>query len=632
MGGFASGLLEHAGEALEKGLQDVTSKTGESSIGRLSQDTAGNKEWLFDLRPEGQAIAKMTEEYHRIRTSTLGEANKNVKAIVDWHQSSDAARNTVPLKTATLGEIHQYAQSQNHPIAKITQKLLDDGGVNPQTNGYDYATKTMEEVHIANQHQARLAGVQGSFGPNYENAVPLIASLQTHPNPSIQSLGQRYADIISNEIRDTTSFNKLPASDFKLKANAAFNTYNKYAEENQIPSLDAHATYTAPTEDERLAMRFLRMTQIPFVAIPHLGQYFHLPASAPVTAIGKAMLNWDSEALSKIVDQAHVTANTEWDSIYTELQGRTGKVAQWTNKPTLGSILSKTFHQPGFNWLRTKQLSAAGAVGYHSAIYWAANAMKGDKAALAELLEMGIDPKDIAAQGGKLNEEQLTKGVYHFVNNRFFFNKTIDNSLLQNKNFILRGAFMYHSFISSEKAFIMRQVIKSMKAGDYKGLAQFVGTLGVVFPFVAPMLKGAELLLRTGSPSQAGDSIKHDYQGMTGQLGLKEFNSTYWDMIAHLGAMGAAYNYMNAIKSSRLANAVIGPLLGTALTHGEDALGAAFGIKGKARLLGRDVTQDIPLVGKPLSHKLFPTRKEEGSTSTGLRSHNSRRGFGGRKF
>ncbi len=175
MGGFASGLLEHAGEALEKGLQDVTSKTGESSIGRLSQDTAGNKEWLLDLRPEGQAIAKMTEEYHRIRTSTLGEANKNVKAIVDWHQSSDAARNTVPLKTATLGEIHQYAESQNHPIAKVTQKLLDDGGVNPQTKGYDYATKTMEEVHIANQHQARLAGVQGSFGPNYENAVPLIS-------------------------------------------------------------------------------------------------------------------------------------------------------------------------------------------------------------------------------------------------------------------------------------------------------------------------------------------------------------------------------------------------------------------------------------------------------------------------
>jgi hypothetical protein len=168
-----------------------------------------------------------------------------------------------------------------------------------------------------------------------------------------------------------------------------------------------------------------------------------------------------------------------------------------------------------------------------------------------------------------------------------------------------------------------------MKAGDYKGLAQFVGTLGVVFPFVAPMLKGAELFLRTGSPSQAGSSIQHDYKGLTGQLGLKEFNSTYWDMIAHLGAMGAAYNYMNAIKGSRLANAVIGPLIGSGLTHLGDAVNAIRG--GSAKPLGRDISGDIPLAGKPLGHILFPTRKEEG-TSTGLRSHSRRRGFGGRKF
>jgi hypothetical protein len=632
MGGFASSILEHAGESLERGLQNTTSKAGDFAIGRLAQDLGGNKEWLLDLTPEGKAISKMNEEYHRVRTSALGDSNKDVKAVMDWNQSSDAVRNTLPLKTATLGEMHQYAESYNHPIAKTTQKLLDAGGVNPQTKGYEYAPKTLEQIHIANQHMSRLTGLGASYGDEYQNAIPLVASLQTHPDPRIKSLGQRVSDIISSETKDTTEIMGTPASKFKLQANKTFSTLNKYVENSNIPPLKTYSTYEPKTQLEYTADRALRMVQIPFVAIPHVGQYFNLLGGSPVSQIGKALLSWDADSMSKIVDQAHVTANTQWDAIYTELLGRTGKVANWTDKPTLGSIFSKTMHQPGFNWLRTKQLSAAGAVGYHSAIYWAKNAMDGNKAAIAELTEMGIDFKEVAAQGGKLNEEQLTKGVYHFVNNRFFMNKTIDNSLLQNKNFVLRGAFMYHSFIASQKAFIMRQVIKSMKAGDYKGLAQFVGTLGVVFPFVAPMLKSAELYLRTGSSAQAGNSIQHDYKALSGQSGLKEFNSTYWDMISHLGAMGAAYNYFQAMKSHRLANAAMGPMIGDFITHIEDAWGTGTRQPGAARLLGRDLTQDIPLIGKPLSHKLFPTHAEEGSTSTGLRSSYRRRGFGGRRF
>src|SRR5208282_1631836 len=182
---------------------------------------------------------------------------------------------------------------------------------------------------IASQHQVKLAGVQASYGDKYQNVIPLIASLQTHPDPRIQSLGQRYADIISNEIRDTTKKDNAPVSDFKMKANQVFDVYNKFAEENQIPNLDEEPTYKAPTDDERLATRFLRMTQIPFVAIPHIGQYFHLPATPAGMSIGKALLNWDDETMNKIVTQAHVTANTEWDAIYTELLGRTGKVAEW---------------------------------------------------------------------------------------------------------------------------------------------------------------------------------------------------------------------------------------------------------------------------------------------------------------
>src|SRR5208282_3272697 len=113
MGGFASSILEKIGEKTEGLLEKTTFKTADYSLGRLAQDTGGNKEWLLDLTPEGKAIAKMTAEYHRVRTSALGESNKNVKAVIDWHQGNDAIRNQYPLKTATLGELHQAAQASN---------------------------------------------------------------------------------------------------------------------------------------------------------------------------------------------------------------------------------------------------------------------------------------------------------------------------------------------------------------------------------------------------------------------------------------------------------------------------------------------------------------------------------------
>jgi hypothetical protein len=98
-------------------------------------------------------------------------------------------------------------------------------------------------------------------------------------------------------------------------------------------------------------------------------------------------------------------------------------------------------------------------------------------------------------------------------------------------------------------------------------------------------------------------------------------------MLAHIGAMGAYYNYTQAIKGSRLANAVVGPMIGMGITDISDAANA---LRGKSiNPLGRDVTQMIPVIGKPLSHRLFPTlkeQKEESSKPSRIRKHLSYKG------
>jgi len=615
------GLLALAADSFTKGegAEAIAGTLEKTSLGRDILSLAGNKEWETGLTAGGKVVGEQLAEYHRIRLSALGEYSKNVDALKNWHQSSDAARNALPLKTSTIGDIHDYAVKNNQPIQNVTKKILGQN-LNPQTGLSNSSQMTLEQLNLYHRAQARLDGIVGSLGAHYENIAPIIAEQLEHTDPRIQMNGQRLASIVSNELKDTTfaKGTKTPQAGSAVEMNRQFSIVNKFrrqgnSEARQIPLLNTEPTYTSPKEWERVASSLFRTMQIPLVAIPHIGQYFHLPMSAPISAIGKALLQVDKDSMLKTVESSSIHATTMWDVIHSDLLARSGKIAEWTKSPTAASIIQKSIHQPLFNWFRLKQLSAAGAVGFHSAIFWANAALKGNKRALAELAEMGINPEDVIKQQGKLTEEQLQKGVYHFVNNRFFFQKTIDNSLLQNRNFIARGAFMYHSFINSETAYLRRELVKMSKAGDIKGIAQFVGTLGIVFPAVAPLLKSAELFGRTGSLKQSKEELNKDYSNLAFQNGVGSFTSTYFDMLAHIGAAGAFYNYTNAIKGHRLANALLGPMIGTGVTDIEDVVNAGEGKTKKP--LGRDILQQtIPVLGKPLSHILFPTTSEEHTT------------------
>jgi hypothetical protein len=589
-------------------LENITSKLEETQVGRGVLSLAGNKEWELNLSPQGKATKAMLEEYHRIRATSLGESTKHLNEINKFHFSSDAIRNSESLDQSPISNYAKHAGSNpNHPVNQAISALTRQDPTN--------AALSQKALSEKIRGKARLDGIQGSFGPKYQNIAPIVADLFEHSDPRVNMHGQRILDIVSNELHDTKiGAQGAKVSDVKSEVRGTFKTLNKIraklGSSTQLKLPTADPTYYPPSEAEKTANKVLRTIQIPFVAIPHIGQYFHLGASAPILqGVGKALLQMDKVEMQKTVEASGILANTQWDVIHSDLLARTGKVAKWTNSPTAASIIQKSIHTPLFNWMRLRQLSAAGSVGFHSAIFWAHNAVKGDKRAIAELLEMGLDPVDIAKRGGQLTPEELQKGVYHFVNNRFFFDKSIDNSLYQNKNIIARSAYMYHSFVNSEVSYIGRELHKMGKAGDIKGIAQFVGTLGILFPAVAPMLKSAELLMRTGSTQQAGDSIRKDYSNLSGANGPAEAIGTYIEMISHIGAMGTYLNYTNAIKGHRLANAMLGPMIGMGATDIEDISAAAMG-KSK-RPLGRDITQMLPLVGKPLSHKLFPTTKEE---------------------
>ena len=614
MGALISGL----GDAVERGVQALVGRMEESSVGRFVLNLKGNKEWELGLTPEGRTIKGMLDSYNKLHDQALQTENKKVAAVQEWHRNDASARAAVPVKTGTIMQYHAHAVATGHPIQKVTQSIIDAG------DGH----LTQRELMVQNMQKARLIALQGSFGDHFQNLTPLIARLLTSSEPREVANGHRVADIISNQVRDTQHLpdilgTNLDQSAAKKTMNQAFKKANKFRDpetEQMIPYLKTDKTYSKQSEGERLSHRILDVVMLPFLSVKHIGQFFNPIMSSPLPAIGAALLRQDHAEMENFVDASAITASTAWSAMYRDILGESGHIAEWTKSPDAGRLIGQVTHQPGFTWLRKQQLNITGSIGFHSAIYWAHNYVEsGARIARDRLTEIGIDPAEVLKQGGKLTDEQLKTGIYHYTNNRMFFNKSIDNSLWQNKNVIARAGFTYHSFVNSQVSFMRRELLLMAKAGDIKGLAQFAGTVAVLVPATAPLLAGAEKMLTTGSITKGVDETKQRYERLVPTHGVGNWIDNFIDLISYIGATGVYFNYINAIKGHRLASAAMGPLAGAVFTDVEDATNAVMSPTHNTKPIERDILrQAVPVVGGALAHHFAPTTAElktsEGST------------------
>jgi len=621
---IAESLLSKGAEHLEGLFNRGVSNAEGSRAGRGALNLIGNQSWEMGLTEGGQAIEKMHNEYIRVHDASLGTTNKQLQAVRDFHANSPAARQALDPAKATMMDYHLKAAAENHPAQQVTSQLVSDPEV---------AKMTQEQYLIRGQKIARLNAIAGSYGDKFKNATPIIARMLQDSDPRVVSNAHRLADIVSNQVRDTKMFSDSGGTNTEQSAakyymNKAFKKANKVYEKaemgQRIPLLDTEKTYTRPSDTERTAHRVMDTMLIPFVAVKHIGQIFNPIASSPLPALGAALLRMDHAGMSKTIDASGIVASTMWRAMYRDVLGESGHVAEWTKSPTLGKIMARTFHSPGMTFVRRTQINLAGSVGFHSAIYWAHNfAENGSRIAEMRLKEMQINPADVVKQGGKLTDDQLQKGVYHFVNNREFMNRSIDNALYQNRDVITRSAYMYHAFVNNQASFMMRDLLKMAKVGDYKGIAQFVGTLGVLFPAVAaPILGSADVLLRTASLKQATTDLQDKYRKMAKPNSAGEWLGNYLQLVSHLGAAGVYFNYINAIKANRLAAALAGPMIGAATTDLTDAVHAGFmpSAKGERNFapIERDVLkQTIPVFGSALAHHFAPTLAEKKARGEG---------------
>lgn len=614
MGSFVADMSRMASEGLDK--------LKAAPVGKLAIDYGASIEHERMQSPQGQAVSKIMKIYQQTQAASLQQLDVHHATLTKGIAQDANLRNSIDLGKTKLGAITDQLRKQNHPLHQVANNLE-----NQTPDNYD---KTLKEISQVNRGQARLAGIAAGPGDKMQNLIPLIQQLQDHGDPRMDTHAQRLLDGISNQLKDTTLI-KDPkgglqeASDVKTKVAGGLTEANKFRQAareagSEIPlnrpnAIRTDPTYTKTGEIERRVGAWTRLVQVPLVAIPHIGTYFNV-GTAPIQSLGRALFSMNNEEMNAHIFASGALSATMHDIMHSYIEGRTGIVSKIPFVgPTAGSLVYNMIHTPGFNYLREKQIWFGAAVGYHSAIDWAAKAVKGDKRAALELREMGIDVEQVIAQKGQLTSEQLSQGIYHYANNKLFINRLQDQTLKSNSNVFMRSATMYHQFLNSQVSYMGREFEKMRKSGDVMGMAQLVGTFGIIAPSVAPLLKSLEILGRTASPTQAKQSLDDDYSSLSGQEGPSKFLEEYTQMVLHIGGMGVFMNYIEAAGKHRLQSAAIGPLYSTPISLAEDLVASAKeNKKGDHNIKPalRDIAQDtLPVIGKPLSHWIAPTNKEE---------------------
>jgi hypothetical protein len=609
------GVLGAVGEAATKGIAEgadkaisaVYAKMEPNSFGKGAIDFLFSMNESFKNHPQGAAVKSM------ISDGIVTRAQQGDKALAPIHQFQQAVKTDPKLalkfnyKKTDLKTIQGTLRAENHPAAQHLAPLMADS-TNHDLN--------LHELEGKQQAYANMVGRSVALGPKSINLAATLHPMLKSADPREQTKATAWLEIISQIFKDTQN---IPGVGVRSEVKHDVGQYvnrlereygNKGAE---LTKLDISPEYSAPGGFEKGTMKYGMNYLAPLIATAHLADMFKL-GTFPAKALMKSLTQMGDKDLNDTVTASGIFSHTLHSIYHNDFEYRTGLVSRMTGQPGLTAILNKTYHAPLFNNLRMLQLRCFGTAAYHSAQMWGKQAVHGDKRALSELGEMNLDVDSIIKRGGDLTEDEIQKAVFHYTNSKLFVDRPLDRSRLAQKNGFFRAASLFHGYLSREGTFISHELSKLMKAQDYLGIAQFAGTVGIVFPACAPMLKSLSIFARTASPSAAWQEMKDDYNHLFHPKTIGEFVSTYIEMLAHFGGAGAYMSYVHAAENHRTAGALLGPVGGAAANIADDAATAAKGSKrGKhtSDAFKRDLLHygTIPIFGNWTAEHMLPKRK-----------------------
>lgn len=609
------GFVDAASNLVRGGLKDAGESSFKSGITKIFRATGLAQEEEFKRSPQGMQAGEMLKNYDWQRQQILNELQKPVGTV------HEVIKNDPAMLNSSIGKIHSDLRAKSHPASAAAASIISRDPENAQLTLPAYATKL--------NSQSRLLAQQ-SLGENHSALVNAIMPLYESGDPVSAAHADALLSIASNQFHDVThpleigpggvSISGVDHSQVKLNMKNAIMLENKYraaAEQPGLPisgkNFDTSNVFEKSNAVERFASKRARIFLAPMIAINHLSTFFNPISAAPLESISKGLATMNNAEIKELSDVAAVFTSQHFHMLTENMSNETGFLATKTGMPEVGRLVGQIFHNPGFNFIRNVQLKATAAMGYHATQYWAKKAVQGDRTAALELKEMGLNAQDIIRRGGELTRDEKIKAIYHFTNNRTFISRPFDRSLTATRNPWTRMLTMFHGYVTNQQRFMRRELQKKVDAKDYVGIARFAGTVGLLFPTIAPMLKAAEVFARTASPTQAGQGLQQDYKHLTHPDSVSQFSSEYLDMLSYFGSWGVLHGFITASHGDRLALGLMGPIAGDAVRTAQDAINLTTKStktgKHNIKPLAKDILQQtVPGVGNIVANQLFPAK------------------------
>jgi len=478
-------------------------------------------------------------------------------------------------------------QNQHFPLLKKnTQMLVDNYSKLPEAQ--------RPAVGVVHQEAANMTK-KAIFGSNNDIGAALIHAAQKEKG---HLYAQNLADHMAMVLRD---------NDFKRSV--------RNNKELPYKGLSTKDVYTGHHVVENFLQNYNATILAPAIAIPHLSNFMNMALTTPLASLAKGMaqvLTPSSYEKSKqVLLQTGILADMSLHAYGDRLAFRNGVISKVASTMTtdekarsVGFILNKLVHAPGFNAVREWTLVAAGSVGKINAEEMAMKLyQEGDKRSAVELKEMGINAQEVLAQKGQLSPAQLENAIYRYTDNKVFLDNQLSRSFYSGASPLMRMANMFHGFVTREGQLLRSEFMKSMvKSKDPAQIAQFMLVAGVMFPAIG---QGVEMLERLGRGQNVDP--KNPFGSVT----------DYADSYAHMAGFGIWASYARSATRMHLINTIGGPTLNVGGQAVQDLAVPAYkeaveGKKGNWKPLQRDILEDtLPdNLGKFLAHQYIPTPAE----------------------
>lgn len=349
------------------------------------------------------------------------------------------------------------------------------------------------------------------------------------------------------------------------------------------------SAYTPTQEAERVLHKITGYLMTSRIALPHSTQLIN-------GVLNEGLRNTLAGVWERVTDWPSVRDFVINSGALEEELDRTARQAI-SGKP---SLFEKMFHQPGFHWIRARQVEVMALTGKHEAIEASGRFLSGDTRAELTLKRLGIGTTELK-RTGVLDDTMKQQAAYNAAKQSIFFRTPLNTPFRRESGPLGRMAFTY-----SHYHFNMFRIIKNSLKNSYleqgiPGVLKWTAKIGIMFPIAGELIQVVENGL------YRRDLTKQDMQA----TGVEPVDA-YLNATAHASAFGMIYSINRANKQSMITNTVVGPVAGTGINVATDVTKAIigqetkFGAKHDWRPVERDVLRHVPVIGPTLSGTLVP--------------------------